>query len=406
MHKIDIKTQHSPGANPAEVEVVRVLHVDDDLSYRALCKRFLNKDPNVCYQIFGAESAASAFEMCRIDTYDCLILDYALPDSTGTELLSSLFSAFGNMLPPAVILTASGGEKAAAQAIRADAADFLSKKDVNPNSLRRTISNIVEKHRLLNDARIRSEELSVAYEELRLKNEEINKFYHTISHEVKTPLCAIREFISLLNDEAVGPVTSNQKELLGYAVESCDQIAAHFDDLIELARLETKKQTMRIELASPNELITRSVIGLEGVAREKNIKLVSRVFTELPDIYLDKNRVVQVISNLLTNAIKYTDSEGIIHVESAISSKDECIEIRVIDTGCGIDESHAARIFDRLYQINSDEDNPFNGGLGLGLSIAREIAVSHGGSLTVESKIGVGSTFILKLPLYSEKAKI
>lgn len=385
-----------------EVNLVRILHVDDDISYRELCKRFLNKGSDIEYQIVGADSASDAIRLCRLDTYDCLILDYELPDATGTMLLSSLTEVVGDQLPPALILTAGGGEKAATQAIRANAADFLSKKDVNPRSLRRTINNLVERYRLRNDIQTRSEELNTAYEELQRKNDEIKNFYHTVSHEVKTPLSAIREFISLLNDETAGPVNKGQKELLQYAMESCDQIAAHFNDLIELSRLETKKHTLRFELVSLNKLISRSLIGLQGVSRENDIRFVSRMCPSLPDIYLDSNRVVQVLSNLLTNAIKYTDSGGVVHIESGLSSSEDCVEVRVIDTGCGIDACHTARIFDRLYQINSDKDNPFSGGLGLGLSIAREIANSHGGSLSVNSQLGEGSTFTLQLPLTRE----
>lgn len=399
MHEFATTTQFPKGSRQQEEQLVRILLVDDDRLYRALCERFLKRDSSYNYEIIGASSATCAIKMCLRNSYDCLILDYELPDATGTELLSSLHDAIGEALPPAVILTAGGGEEAATQAVRANAADFLSKKDVSQQSLCRTVNNIVEKSRLRNDVRARSEELCTAYAELQCKNDEIKNFYHTISHEVKTPLFAVREFISLVNDEAAGPVTQQQQELLGYALESCDQISLHFNDLIDLTRLETKKLIIRTDLESLNRLISRSITGLEGIARENNVELVNRTSTDLPNLYLDANRIVQVLSNLLTNAIKYTPTGGVVYIESKVKRDDNCVEIRIVDTGCGIDESQYTRIFDRLYQINSIDDCPVSGGLGLGLSIAREIAILHDGILSVDSRLGEGSTFILQLPL-------
>ncbi|MEE9320173.1 MAG: hybrid sensor histidine kinase/response regulator [Granulosicoccus sp.] len=371
--------------------------VEDDMTYRALCERYLAKDPGFTYDIVGISSAAIAMIMCMDQSFDCLIIDYDLPDTTGTELILSLRDAMGDKLPPAVILTAGGGIEAATKAIRANASDFLSKKDVSAESLCRSVCNAVEKGRMKREIQESNEKLNLAYQKLQRNSAEIKNFYHTISHEVKTPLSAIREFLSLMNDEIVGPTTEQQSELLGYSLESCDQIATHFNDLLDLAKTETGKLKLNKAWDSPGRLIMRSTRGVEAAATNKGIKLHSNSVDSQCRIYIDTNRIVQVLSNLLNNAIRHSEPGGMIQVESEITSHDT-IDIKVIDFGCGIDSSNHDRIFDRLYQVNPNDDCAIRGGLGLGLSIARDIAHLHDGKIFVESQPGRGSTFTLQLP--------
>lgn len=382
----------------ASINSARLLMVEDDMSYRALCERYLAKDPHYTYEVVSIDNAAIAIKMCVDQSFDCLIIDYDLPDSTGTELISSLRDAMGSNMPPAVILTAGGGVEAATEAIRANASDFLSKQNVSAESLCRSVRNAVEKSRMKLAIQESNEKLNLAYQKLQHNSAEINNFYHTISHEVKTPLTAIREFLSLINDGIVGPTTEQQVELLGYALESCDQIATHFNDLLDLAKTETGKLKLNKAWDSPDRLIARSTRGVEAVANSKGITLHNKSLVSQCSIYIDANRIVQVLSNLLNNAIKHSESGGAIQIEPEITSHDT-IDIKVTDSGCGIDASEFDRIFDRLYQVNPKEDCAIKGGLGLGLSIARDIAHLHGGKILIESQLGKGSTFTLQLPM-------
>ena len=366
--------------------------------YRALCKRHLSQDPFFKYDVVGIASAATAMKMCLDQNFDCLIIDYELPDKTGTEFISSLRDAMGVRMPPAVILTAGGGIEAATEAIRANASDFLSKKNVSAASLCRSVFNAIEKGRLKKAVQDSNDNLELAYQQLQHNSVEIKNFYHTISHEVKTPLTAIREFLSLINDGIAGPTTDQQNELLGYAVESCDQIATHFNDLLDLARMETGKLKLNKIWDSPDRLILRSIRGVEGVAACKGITIHNKSLESPCSAYIDTNRIVQVLSNLLNNAIKHSEPNGSIQIESVVTSHNT-LDIKVIDFGCGIDTSNLSRIFDRLYQINPNEDCTPSGGLGLGLSIARDITHLHGGELLVDSLPGKGSTFTLQLPM-------
>lgn len=401
MAEINSNTGRQNECRVARKSPIKILMVDDDSTYRELCKRYLSKDSNNTYHLVGVSDAATAINTCREEVFDCMLIDYMLPDSFGTDVISNFHKELGDTMPPAVILTAGGGEEAATQAIRVNAADFLSKRDVSSKSLCRSINNAVKQARLETEIRDRNEKLNMAYTQLQHRSEEIKNFYHTVSHEVKTPLTALREFLSLLNDEVLGPISADQKEILVFSLESCDQISDHFNDLIDLARAESGKLRLKRHNDSPKRLIHRCLTGIAGIAREKGINVIDKSSDDLPEINIDTNRIAQVLLNLLNNAIKHTETGGYVHVFSEYDIVQNHLEIRVQDSGCGISEEHIDRIFDRLYQVNEQSDNYIESspGLGLGLSIARELALLHGGQLNVESRSGEGSTFILRLPV-------
>lgn len=377
-------------------QVHRLLLVDDDPAYSRLCVRYLRRVENCVYKVSLASSASEAIDICAQSSFDCVLMDYELPDSTGTEALQSLHDLLGSNLPPTIIMTAGDSEAAAISAVRSGAVDFLSKRNVSTAVLMRTIGNAVETGRLKRSIQIRGQQLKAANDELMRRNEEIQNFYHTVSHEIKTPLAATREFVAILSDQLIGPVNPQQQELLSHATECCDQITAQFNDLLDLTRLETGK--LRLEkCAQPlKALIDRCVIAGRIVADSKNITIETSLPRDLPEFNFDRFRITQVLSNLLNNAIKFTPNGGVVSIVCAWNSTSDELNIRVIDTGCGIAKKHIERVFDRLYQIESEVETEHSG-LGLGLAIATKIVSQHGGCLHVESEEGNGSTFVLSL---------
>ncbi|MFK8083951.1 MAG: ATP-binding protein [Granulosicoccus sp.] len=385
-------------SNVHAIEQVRLLLVDDDEDFRALCARFLKRASalkGVSVQL--AETAREAIDMYRMHDYDCLVVDYRLPDSTGTEMLSALQEEHGNETPASIVLTAGGGEEAAIQAIRVDAADFIPKSEVTRTSLGRAIANAIVKSRLQRSVTHQNTELRHAYGTLQQKTEEIKQFYHNVSHEVKTPLTAIREFQQLLHDEICGQLSTEQKSLINYSLESCDQITLLFNDLLDVTRMESGKFSIDPKFQSPIPLIDQCISAIEPQATRKRINVNNLVASDLPDLYIDKNRFVQILANLLSNALKFTDCDGTITVESQCHPNE--FALTVCDTGCGISSSSIVRIFDRLYQEKQGQNlEASSAGLGLGLSIARDIAQKHGGDIAVSSEVGQGSQFTLTIP--------
>lgn len=376
---------------------IRVLFVDDDVSYLELCVRQLARS-NKNYFIDTAESIMGAIAKCAQVQYDCLLVDYRLPDGNGTDIIKGL-TPDHKYIPPTIILTAEGGEEAATNAIRAGATDFIAKRNVNRESLARAINHAVTKERLRESVRRRNEELNIANEQLKSGRREIMRFYHTVSHEVKTPLAAAREFVSLIRDGAAGPVTADQLSLTEMAIESCDQIKNHFTELLSLTMLENGKLQVKPKQSLVLPLVSRCMASASELAREKGVQLVDDIENRNEDTcYGDPERIVQVLSNLVCNAVKFTDSGGQVKLTTRIDHDSRKMRFAVQDSGCGISEEDQLQIFDRLYQVSKPGVERNGTGLGLGLSIAREIIQLHDSSMEVKSEPGVGSTFSFILP--------
>ena len=230
------------------------------------------------------------------------------------------------------------------------------------------------------------------------KNQEIQNFYHTLSHELKTPLTSAREFIAIVMDGLAGPLTENQMEYLSIARDSCNQLRVCINDLLDATRLETGKLAIELKPRSLATIIQRVVTAMTPSATEKQITLKYEGQADLGEVPLDENRIKQVITNLVINAIKNTPSGGQIRLTAGeAAGRPELVQVSVIDTGCGIALEEHDRIFDRLYQIKAG-DATTEQGVGLGLYLCRELIQLHGGNIWVESQLGRGSTFSFVLP--------
>jgi two-component system, cell cycle sensor histidine kinase and response regulator CckA len=248
------------------------------------------------------------------------------------------------------------------------------------------------------ETRRAQEELRRSNDLLLRKHEELQSFYHTVSHEIKTPLTAAREFVSLVLEGLAGPVTDTGKEYLGIAQESCDQMRVCLNDLLDSTRLDTGKMSLEAKPALLDALTESVAAMLAPAVAAKHLQLETRVEPDLPEIFMDEHRIAQVLTNLLNNAIKFTPEGGRITVSvGRCTTEGDYLKVRVSDSGCGIPGEHLERIFDRLYQVRG-EDVSKGKGLGLGLHICQELVRLHGGRIWAESGVGKGSEFSFLLP--------
>lgn len=378
---------------------VSVLLIDDDPASAHLCARFLGRVADQIYELVEADSAADGVRQCVTGTFDVVLIDFRLPGSSGIQVLNKIRERLGDDAPPAIILTAEDCAQAATTSMLSGASDFLSKTALSPESLSRSITNAVEKHKLQKTARNRREQLVEMNNRLVRKGEELQRFYQSVSHEVKTPLAAAREFIALTLDGVAGPVNDKQSEFLNHAIDSCDQITAHFNDLLEMTRLDTGKVTLDLEWAKLDGVVTRCLASASAAVEARQLYVQVRKQEPLPELRFDVNRIVQVLANLLNNAVKFSPPEGKIVLTVAETDDKRHVRIRVEDNGCGIHESEVTQVFERLYQAQVEGEQQMEAGLGLGLSIAREIVQLHGGKIWAESFLGRGSTFFFELPI-------
>ena len=385
---------------------LKILVVDDNPADRDLYKQFLIDDFDQEYEFSETGLGEEGVKVCNTDDFDCVLLDYNLPDLNGVEFLNLLDRKTKTHIP-VIMLTGQGNETIAADALRAGATDYLPKRVVSTESLKRTIGNAVEKFHLRKAIESQTHRLEEKNRELMRKHDEIQRFYQTVSHELKTPLTAIKEFASIMLDGLSGDVNDDQKEYLEIIKDSCMQMANGVNDLLDITRLETGK--LRVEL-EPNDickLVNQVVTSMKVIAKHKSIELFTNLDQNLPDVYMDPNRVEQILTNLINNAIKFTESNGKIRVTAEIESdKADFIKVTITDNGCGIAPKDLNHIFERLYQVNpeknTNETSTSLGGLGLGLNICKELVDLHDGKIDVKSIIGKGSEFSFTLPIYHE----
>ncbi len=215
----------------------------------------------------------------------------------------------------------------------------------------------------------------------------------TVSHQLKTPLTSIRMAIHLVLDEKVGPLTDKQAELLVAAREDSDRLNEILDRLLDINRIESGKALMAFEPASPEALISDAVRSHHRTAQDRGVELAVELPGGLPEVNVDKGRIGHVFENLLSNALRYTQPGGRVVLSAAAG--DDKVVFSVADTGVGIPEEYLPRIFDKFFRV------PHQGpetGAGLGLAIVKEIIEAHGGTISVSSRPGEGTTFVFFLP--------
>ncbi len=377
-----------------------LLIVDDDAAYRYLCRAALESTAQCPESILEASSAAETLELLRAQPIDCILLDYVLPDGTGADLIREIRDIYPDWIGAIIVMTSGGSEKIAGEVLRAGAMDYIPKDRVSGDSLVRAIRNATHKARLEHDLLEKNAHLLESNNLLERRASEISNFYHKVSHEIKTPLTAIRMFVSILHEGLTGPLTDEQREILGQCLDSCDELVAQFNDLVDCTRLESKKVSLKKSRHDVRKLIQRATIAAGATAEAKSIRLSQKCEETLPDIHVDPGRFCQVLANLVGNGIKFTKPGGSVVLDAYVDPADDTyVVFEVSDNGIGIEEANLTRVFDRLFQVDTSSDASLGAGLGLGLTIAREIVRLHGGSLSVTSIVGAGTTFTVRIPV-------
>ncbi|UMZ75156.1 ATP-binding protein [Natranaerofaba carboxydovora] len=225
------------------------------------------------------------------------------------------------------------------------------------------------------------------------------EFIENVSHELRTPLTSIKSYVETLLDGAMED-RSNSYRFLNVIENETSRMVSMINDLLVLSRLDKKEDIINFREVEINELVQRSIENIEGMAERKELKLKSDFYPEKLWISGDKNRIIQVLTNVLENAIKYTPAGGSISASTNLNK--EGVKIIVEDSGIGIPDSDLNRVFERFYRVDKARSRE-KGGTGLGLAISREIIKAHGGKIKAYSKEGEGTTIELLFPFKTEK---
>jgi two-component system phosphate regulon sensor histidine kinase PhoR len=229
--------------------------------------------------------------------------------------------------------------------------------------------------------------------ELRRLESVRREFVANVSHELRTPLASIRAVVETLEGGAIDD-PEVAEDFLHRIVGEVDRLAALVDDLLDLARLESGRVHLTLDVLDPLDLLSRAAERLRPQTERARLSLVIDVPPDLPPVLADRARIEQVLLNLVHNAIKFTPAGGSITVRGRVDG--DTLVTNVIDTGAGIPEVDLPRLFERFYKADKARRSE---GTGLGLAIAKHIVQTHNGAISVQSVLGVGSTFTFTIPL-------
>jgi len=359
--------------NPGDADLIRLRLVEAHSDARVSC----------------VDRLSTGLASILVEAPAMVLLDLNLPDSHGADTYRTILKEAPNV--PVVVLSGLDDEELAVNAVHQGVQDYLIKGTFDSRQLARAMRYAIERQAFL-----LSLDMS-RRQQLQFKNE----FLSHVSHELRTPLACIHQFVSLMLDGLAGNVIPEQREHLETVFRSVNQLRAMITDLLEATRAESGKISIEPRGVVIGDLIREAATMLRASAQEKGISLEAGLDIRIPFVLADATRVLQVLTNLIDNAIKFTPADGSVMVKARMMEADpDFVYISVADTGRGVEPEAKSLIFERLYQDpNSIDDS--RKGLGLGLYIAKELVQLHGGRIWVESQLSHGSTFTFTLPLFS-----
>jgi signal transduction histidine kinase len=247
----------------------------------------------------------------------------------------------------------------------------------------------------------RTYELALANERLKELDRMKSDFVSHVSHELRTPLTAIKGAVDLVLREVAGPLTEKQVHYLNRVRSNTQHLAGLINDLLDLSKIESGRIEVKSSRVSLDGLVHDVVEALRPVAAEKVIALEATICEPSILVWADRDKINQVLTNLIGNAIKFTPVQGRITV-SASRNGEETVQVSVSDTGPGVPPDEKERIFAKFYQI-AQVNGENSKGTGLGLAISKALVELHGGKIWVESEKGRGSTFSFTLPVLGSR---
>jgi len=357
----------------------RILIVDDELRNRQLLELMLAPEG---FHLQTAATGEDALAIIAQQPPDLLLLDVMMPGMDGYEVAARIKANHATESIPVIMITALDDRNAKMLGLNAGAEDFLS-KPVDRAELCLRVRNLL---------RLKA---YGAYQ-LRFKDE----FLSHVSHELRSPLTAIKQFTTILLGGLAGELNAEQREYQEIVLKNIRQLQSMIDDLLEVTRLETGKLTVEPESVSVANCVIDTFNTLQVTARAKGVTLSYEVPSDLPSANADPTRLRQILIILLENAIKFTPEGGAVRVEARLAGDSQSLLFEVSDTGCGMDPAITERIFERHFQV-TERIQSSRKGLGLGLYICKELVTRQGGKIWVECQTVAGCTFSFTLPLFS-----
>lgn len=376
----------------------QLLFLDDEQHILNALKRTFVDEP---YAIAATTDAGEAMSVIAKEKIKVVVSDQRMPSISGVEFLRNVKDQYPSIVR--ILFTGYTDFATVEDAINLSEAYRFITKPWNTQELKLIIHQamehfdlVTENQRLFEAARAKNEELGLLNKKLTAMYEVQKEFTSTVSHELRTPLASIKTAVDILRSGTPGEMTPDQKNILEKADRNVSRLKNLINDVLDLSKIESGMMDLNFEKHNINDVIEEVVDLQEAVARQKGLDLKKERDDTIPLLYFDRNRIIQVLNNLVNNAIKFTKEGGVV-VLSAHKEEQNHIVVSVKDTGIGIKTEDIPRVFEKFQQLGDPATR--EGGTGLGLSISREIITRHGGKIWAESKVGQGSHFYFILPV-------
>ncbi|MBM4154798.1 MAG: hybrid sensor histidine kinase/response regulator [Lentisphaerae bacterium] len=366
------------------MESLRVLIVDDEPGMRMGAVRVLKRhtvrlphiDSEVSFECDVAESIAEARGKLAAGGFDLLLLDYKLPDGTGLELLREIQEQRMDLL--VIMITAFASLEVAVSATRNGAFDFLS-KPFAPEELESIVTKASRSLVVERAARRMAEEKR----KMRLR------FLSVLAHELKAPLGSVEGNLKLLDQKIMGPDLAKYEVQVKRALARIEGMRKLIFDLLDLTRIEAGERKREVKSVDLVDVARTAIETMTPDAEARRIAIRLQAPERL-DLVADRSEMEIVFNNLVSNAVKYNRDGGSVDVR--LARGDAGVTLEVQDTGIGMSQAEAARLFGEFVRIKNDKTRNISGS-GLGLSTVRKLATLYGGDVVVRSEPDVGTTF-------------
>ncbi len=380
------------------IKKMQVLALDDEVNILNSLKRAFRDES---FDLYATTSPEEALEVLRREDIKVVISDQKMPKMEGVEFLKCVKEIKSDVVR--ILFTGHADIQTAENAINQGEVYRFVNKPWNDHDLKEILRDALnhfdltaENKRLFKLIQSQNRDLELANRQLEQMIEKQIDFTTTISHELRTPLTSIRLAIEvILNQNILSMLDADGARYLNIVRTNIQRLRRLIDDVLDLSKLEAGKGALPLEELDIHEII-REIAILQGpVAEKKGLTLDIKLEAPVSRIKINADKINQLLNNLVSNAIKFTDQGGVV-IFSRMNLANCGLQVCVSDTGRGISEEDQAHLFQKFQQFGRPDER--TEGTGLGLAICKEIVSKHQGQIAVESVLGKGSAFIFTLP--------
>mgnify|MGYP001558881236 CR=1 FL=1 len=366
-----------------------VLVVDDEPDARTILRSELEKLPGVRLKVSTAGDGDEALGKLKETPFDLVFLDYRLPPTDGLDILEKIRQHHPKTA--VVMTTAAGSEQVAVAAMKKGAMDYITQKDLRQTDLGQLLRRVIEIRDLVNQNM-----------ELRQVNQMKNEFIANVSHELRTPLTVVIGYANTMRDGSLGPLTDGQQKALGSIIDRAEGLMATLNNILRIREVNEGQKQLLLKPVNLNSLVASQVERAGREIRRRKLKLATEYSTSEVWVMADEEKLCDVIDNLLSNATKFSPTEGALRVTVSVEKGNA--RLSVVDAGPGVPPEVLPHIFDTFSAANQGPTREYPG-LGLGLPLSKQIIEVLSGRIWIESEgSGRGTTARIELPLSTKDA--